>query len=117
MVEAGFTYAKKEALCHAAQDIKGEAATFGFPAVASAADSLCRLVEFTPNATPIQIKLVNQHVNAIRAIYRKYAHSDAEDLAGRLTHRLHEVTDDFLERENINRPDLLEQIRSPSIAP
>ena len=37
-----------EALFHAAHDIKGEAATFGFPAVAPAADSLCRLIEHTP---------------------------------------------------------------------
>src|SRR5271165_2036733 len=32
----GFTEASKEALFHAAHDIKGEAATFGFPAMASA---------------------------------------------------------------------------------
>src|SRR5262245_32268163 len=37
----------KDALFHAAHDIKGEAATFGFPAVASAAQSLCRLIEHT----------------------------------------------------------------------
>ena len=117
VVDGGFTYAKKEALFHAAHDIKGEAATFGFPAVASAADSLCRLIELTPEATRIPIKLVNQHVDAIRAIFREYARSDAEELASRLTHRLREVTDDFLVRENRNRPDVLEQIRGPSIVP
>jgi hypothetical protein len=39
------------------------------------------------------------------------------ELAGRLTRRLREVTDDFLARENRNRPDVLEQIRGPSIVP
>jgi len=117
VLDGGFTYAKKEALFHAAHDIKGEAATFGFPAMAAVADSLCRLIEFTPNATRIPLKLVNQHVDAIRAIYREYARSDAEELAGRLTHRLREVTDDFLARENRHRPDILEQIRGPSIVP
>ena len=40
----GFTAANKERLFHAAHDIKGQAATFGYPAVAAAADSLCRLI-------------------------------------------------------------------------
>src|SRR5579859_1371461 len=48
-----FTKANKEALFHAAHDIKGEAATFGYPAVASAADSLCRLIEHTPDSNRI----------------------------------------------------------------
>src|SRR5450830_831576 len=41
----GFTAPSKDALFHAAHDIKGEAATFGFPLVVLAADSLCRLIE------------------------------------------------------------------------
>lgn len=113
----GFTKATKEALFRASHDIKGQAATFGYPAVASAANSLCRLIEFTPEDTGIPIKLVDQHVDAVRAIYREYARSDAEDLAKQLTKRLREVTDDFLLRENRDRPDVLEQIRSPSIVP
>src|SRR5947207_2063858 len=40
--KGGLTKSSKEALFHAAHDIKGEAATFGFPLVAAAADSLCR---------------------------------------------------------------------------
>ena len=47
----GFTDANKEALFRAAHDIKGEAATFGYPAVASAAESLCRLIEHAPDPT------------------------------------------------------------------
>ena len=86
--------------------------------MASAADSLCRLIEFTPDATRIPLKLVNQHVDAVRAIYREYSRSDAEELAGRLTRRLREVTDEFLIHENRNRPDVLEQITGgPSIVP
>ena len=102
--KGGFTKANKEALFHAAHDIKGEAATFGFPAVAAAADSLCRLIEHTPDPTRIPIKLVDQHVDAVRAIYREYARSDAKDLAATLTERLREVTDEFLIHENRDRP-------------
>ncbi len=114
---AGFTNANKEALFHAAHDIKGQAATLGYPAVAAAADSLCRLIEYTPDVMRIPVKLVDQHVDAVRAIYREYARSDAEDLAALLTKRLREVTDDFLVRENRGRPDVLEQINGPSLVP
>jgi len=114
---SGFTSSNKDALFHAAHDLKGEAATFGYPAVASAADSLCRLIEHTPDATRIPIKLVEQHVDAVRAIYREYARSDAEQLAAQLTGKLREVTDEFLIHENRDRPDVIEQIMGPSIAP
>src|SRR5262249_34833712 len=67
----GFNKATCEALFHAAHDIKGQAATFGFPAVAAPADSLCRLIEHTPDATRIPLTLVDQHVDAIRAITRE----------------------------------------------
>jgi HPt (histidine-containing phosphotransfer) domain-containing protein len=113
----GFTTANKEALFHATHDIKGEAATFGYPAVAAAADSLCRLIEHTPDITRVPFKLVDQHVDAVRAIYREYARSDAVALAATLTKRLREVTDEFLIHENRDRPDVLEQIVGPSIAP
>ena len=113
----GFTKASKDALFHAAHDIKGESATFGFPLVAMAADSLCRLIEHTPDVTRIPIKLVDQHVDAVRAIFREYARSDAKELAAKLTKRLRVVTDEFLMHENHGRPDVLEQIIGPSIAP
>lgn len=113
----GFTTANTEALFLAAHDIKGQAATFGYPAVAAAADSLCRLIEYTPDITRIPGMLVDRHVDAVRAIYREYARSDAKELARSLTRRLREVTDDFLRRENRNNPDVLEQLKGPSIIP
>lgn len=113
----GFTKPNKDALFHAAHDLKGEAATFGYPAVASAADSLCRLIEHTPDTTRIPIKLVDQHVDAVRAIYREYARSDAKLLAAQLTAKLRAVTDEFLVHENRDRPDVLAQIAGPSVVP
>jgi HPt (histidine-containing phosphotransfer) domain-containing protein len=117
VVRSGFTVANKEVLFHAAHDIKGEAATFGFPAVAAAAESLCRLIELTPDPTRIPIALVDQHVDAVRAIYREYARSDAKVLAATLTRKLRDVTDEFLMRENRDRPDVLAQIEGPALAP
>jgi HPt (histidine-containing phosphotransfer) domain-containing protein len=117
VIDGGFGKKNKQALFHAAHDIKGQAATFGYPAVASAADSLCRLIEYTPEADRIPLKLVDQHVDAVRAIYREYARSDAKDLAASLTTRLREVTDEFLLRENVDRPDVIEQITGSSAPP
>ena len=86
-------------------------------AVTPVADSLCRLIELTPEAKRIPAKLVDQHVDAVRAIYREYSRSDAKDLANLLTSRLREVTDEFLIHENRDRPDVLAQIQGPPIAP
>jgi HPt (histidine-containing phosphotransfer) domain-containing protein len=111
------TRSNVDALFHAAHDIKGEAATFGYPALASAADSLCRLIEHTPDIARIPQELVDQHVDAVRAIYREYARSDAKQLAAKLTITLRDVTDEFLRGENRDRPEVLEQLNGPPIVP
>ncbi len=115
--QLGFTQTAYDTLFRAIHDIKGEAATFGYPEVAGAAESLCRLLEHTPDIKTIPLKLVDQHVDAIRAIIREYARPDVTDVAAALTRRLRDVTDDFLKRENRHRPEYLENIFSPSLVP
>lgn len=104
-----------QAIFHAAHDIKGEAATFGFPEAAGVAESLCRLLEHTPNITRIPPQLVDQHVDAIRAIAREHARPDVVSVASALTKRLREVTDDFLREANRDRPEYLEHIFESSL--
>jgi len=104
-------------LFRAAHDIRGEAATFGFPILAGPADSLCRLLEHTPEYDRIPLALVDQHVDAVRAIAREYSRLDLVEMANALTVRLRDVTNDFLRRENSFRPDYLENIFAPPIAP
>jgi HPt (histidine-containing phosphotransfer) domain-containing protein len=113
----GLTDRTHDELFRAAHDIKGEAATFGFPAVTGVAESLCRLLEHTPELARIPISLVDQHVDALRAIAREQDHADHAELARALTTRLREVTDDFLKRENSFRPDYLESIFAPPLVP
>ncbi|HUI14774.1 MAG TPA: Hpt domain-containing protein [Xanthobacteraceae bacterium] len=115
--QQGFNEDTHQALFRAAHDIKGEAATFGYPTAAGVAESLCRLLEHTPDIGRIPIALVNQHVDAVRAITREYGRPKASDTADELTLRLREVTDDFLREENDFRPDYLENIFSPPLAP
>jgi HPt (histidine-containing phosphotransfer) domain-containing protein len=85
--EAGLNRTTKEELFLAAHDIKGDAATFGYPAVAPAADSLCRLLEHTPDLTRIPYTIIDQHVDAVRAIVREYARPDVTAGDGRVSHR------------------------------
>jgi HPt (histidine-containing phosphotransfer) domain-containing protein len=113
----GFTQKSHDTLFRAAHDIKGEAGTFGFPAVVGAAESLCRLIEHTPDMQHIPLALVDQHVDAIRAVVREYARADLIDAATALTRRLREVTDEFLKVENSFRPDYLENIFAPPLVP
>ena len=104
-------------LFRAAHDIKGEAATFGYPAMAGAADSLCRLLEHTPQLTRIPLALVDQHVSAVRAIFREHGRPDLGEMASTLTARLRDVTNEFLEHENSFRPDYLDSILAPPLVP
>jgi HPt (histidine-containing phosphotransfer) domain-containing protein len=113
----GFSRKTHEVLFRAAHDIKGEAATFGYPAVAGVADSLCRLVEHSPDMQRIPLALVDQHVDAVRAMVREYGRPDLLDAAAALTKRLREVTDEFLRSENSFRPDYLENIFAPPLVP
>ena len=61
--------------------------------------------------------LVDQHVDAVRAIIREGRRPDAEQTVANLTGRLREVTDEFLSHENRDRPDELEDMLSPALAP
>ena len=115
LVANGFNATTQQAIFHAAHDIKGEAATFGFPAVAAVAESLCRLLEHAPSMEQIPLPLVEQHVDAIRAIVHESAEGNAATLADTLTRRLREVTDEFLVHENQDRPDHLEAILGPTL--
>jgi HPt (histidine-containing phosphotransfer) domain-containing protein len=68
-----FTKQTYDALFRAAHDIKDEAVTFGYPAVGAVAHSLCRLIEHAPDMNRTPLALVDQHVDAVRAITREYA--------------------------------------------
>lgn len=113
----GFTKATREALFNAAHDIKGEAATFGFPAAAAPADSLCRLIEHTPDLSRIPYPLIDQHVDAVRAIIRESTLPDAAVTAEALTKKLREVTDEFLVHVNRDRPNYVKTVLAPPTVP
>lgn len=117
VAEKGFTPLARDALFRAAHDIKGQAATYGFPAAAGAAESLCRVIEHAPNLHTVPMELIDHHVNAIHAIVREQATVDATGVAGELARRLRNVADEYLTSVNRDRPEHLEAILSPGIVP
>jgi HPt (histidine-containing phosphotransfer) domain-containing protein len=117
ILASGFTGVTHDELFRAAHDIRGGAETYGFPHAGEVADSLCRLIEHTPEREKIPMALVEQHVDAIRAIIRERETADAGKIAAVLAERLRQVTDEFLARENRDRPGALDGIVAPPLAP
>lgn len=113
----GFTKDARDALFRAAHDIKGEAATFGYPSAAAAAESLCRIIEHAPDLAKVPAELIANHVKAIQAIVREHARIDKFGVEHELSRRLRAVADDYLASVNKDRPEHLEAIQAASIVP
>ena len=115
--EMGLSTQTRQELFLSAHDLKGDSGTLGYPEVAAAAESLCRLLEHTPDLTKIPLAIVDQHVDAVRAIVREHDRADVALIAAALTGKLRTVTDEFLLKENQHRPDVLKIIQSPKLVP
>jgi HPt (histidine-containing phosphotransfer) domain-containing protein len=117
VVRRGFTDENREELFRAAHDIKGDAATFGFPSAAAAAESLCRIIEHAPELEEVPPDLITHHINAVQAIVRERTKLDTTVMANALSRQLRGIADEFLIRVNHDRPEHLEAILAPSIVP
>ena len=115
--ENGISKETRLRLSFAADAVKGNSVMFGFPEARQVADSLCRLLKHTPDRSNIPMVIIDQHVDAVRAIIREHAHADIASMAANLTNKLRTVTDEFLVRENQYRPDVLKAIQSPPVVP
>jgi HPt (histidine-containing phosphotransfer) domain-containing protein len=117
LLKGGFTLEASEELFRAAHDIKGDAATFGYPSAAAAAESLCRIIEHAPDLAKVPAELISHHINAILAIVHDHTKLDSTVVAGELSRRLRKVADEYLVHVNRDRPEHLEAIMAPSIVP
>jgi chemotaxis protein histidine kinase CheA len=117
ILKHGFSADTSGELFRAAHDIKGDAATFGFPTAAAAADSLCRIIEHAPDLERVPPELIAHHINAIQAIVRENATIDNTGMASALSRKLRGVADEYLAAVNRDRPEHLEAILAPSIVP
>jgi chemotaxis protein histidine kinase CheA len=98
----------RNVLYRAAHDIRGQAETLGHPQAGLAADSLCRLLDMSDL---VPVPLVDQHVDAIRAIVREASRPDASLVAQTLVAALMQSVADHLAEPG----QRLERIDSPSL--
>ena len=117
ILKDGFNTDTSQELFRAAHDIKGDAATFGFPTAGAAAESLCRIIEHAPDLERVPAELIAHHINAIQAIVRENAKIDNAGMAAALSKKLRGVADEYLAAVNRDRPEHLEAILAPSIVP
>src|SRR6202171_2901073 len=117
ILKDGFTKFTREELFRAAPDIKGAAATFGYPSAGVAAESLCRITEHAPDLGEVPSELIAHHINAIQAIVRERTKLDTASMSSELSRKLRGVADEYLMHVNRDRPEHLEAILAPSIAP
>ena len=96
ILKDGFTVDNREELFRAAHDIKGDAATFGYPSAGAAAESLCRIIEHAPDLDQVPAELIAHHINAIQAIVRERTKLDTAVVASELSKQLRGVADEFL---------------------
>ena len=115
--EKGFSPTANDELFRAAHDIKGDAATFGYPSAAVAAESLCRIIEHAPELDKVPSELIKHHINAIQAIVHNHTRLDSTKVASELGRKLRGVADEYLMHVNRDRPEHLEAIMAPSIVP
>jgi chemotaxis protein histidine kinase CheA len=117
ILKDGFTKTARDELFRAAHDIKGDAATFGFPPAAAVAESLCRVIEHAPDLSRVPSDLIVHHINAVQAIVHEHTKLDTISMSNELSRRLRGVADEYLAHVNRDRPEHLEVILAPSIAP
>jgi HPt (histidine-containing phosphotransfer) domain-containing protein len=117
VIAKGFTVMTRGELFRAAHDIKGDAATFGFPAAGAAAESLCRIIEHAPDLEAVPAELIQHHIDAVQAIVREHNTIEKAGVANELSTRLRMVADDYLTAVNKDRPQHLEALAAPSIVP
>jgi HPt (histidine-containing phosphotransfer) domain-containing protein len=96
-------------LYRAAHDIKGEASTFGFPAVARVTASLCHLIADAPHRDRLPPRLITRHIAAARNVMQpEQDHAALVDALEQLTARF--LTD-------AQAQDDSPEIPSPPLAP
>jgi HPt (histidine-containing phosphotransfer) domain-containing protein len=117
ILKDGFTNSTCAELFRAAHDIKGDAATFGYPSASAAAESLCRIIEHAPDLAAVPSNQIAHHINAIQAIVHENTRLDTVAMAKQLSQQLRGIADEYLTDANRDRPEHLEAILAPSIAP
>ena len=87
---------RKARLFHAAHDIKGQAATLGYPLVGTAAAAFCRLIEAASDPAELPLTLAGKYVEAIHAMVHENARDDSDSTGAMLVAELEEAGAPFI---------------------
>lgn len=95
----GQNAATLELLFRTAHDIKGDAATLGYPLAGTIAGSLGRLVYHWPKGSKLPMQLVDRSVEAIRAVVRENVRHPQDPSGSEVAEKLAVLVEQFLARE------------------
>ena len=71
LADKGYTSERLDRLFTCAHDIKGQAATYGYPVAGIIGKLLADLLERAPEGTQVPLAVIDQHVDTIRVIVRE----------------------------------------------
>lgn len=113
----GVSDTARQNLFRAAHDIKGHAATLGFPMAAEVADSLCRVIDRSADLSQVPLSFIDQCVDSVRAIIREHRNSNADQTAEELAKQLRVLAKEILPVESEAAAETGEAGPSPPLAP
>ncbi|MEM7620374.1 MAG: Hpt domain-containing protein [Pseudomonadota bacterium] len=99
VVAENFSPQSVDAFYRASHDLKGQAATLGYPLIGHFCASLCRLIDAYFDKSHIPVLLINQHVDAARAILKEKVTDPSDKKANILLKQLTTVTEECIEHE------------------
>lgn len=105
MMRDGITRDAIGVLFQAAHDIRGQAATLGYPRAGAAAKSLCELLEADFDITDTPLDVIDSHVDAVRALFKEHDRPDSERVADVLIEALRRMTEEFLTKHGQKAED------------
>jgi hypothetical protein len=96
---AGASAPTLKVLFLASHDVKGDAATLGYPLAGRIAASLCRLIDHLPEPSRCPLALVDRHVEAIRAAVRESRRGKPDAIGAEVAEQLAILVEKYLASE------------------
>ena len=98
MADRGPSPERMDQLFTSSHDIKGQAATFGYPVAGVIGKLLCDLIERAPDPQKIPLPVIDQHVDTIRAIVRQDLKGDGNAQTRNIINGLHVLDQSILKK-------------------
>lgn len=89
----------KDKLFTISHDIKGQATTLGYPVITEICDTLCHLLEKTPNYTHISLNVIEIFASSIRSIIQQCQRGSEDEKANAISQGLRQMAMKILTHE------------------